>query len=167
MDISSGCSPKPILVLGIGNILLRDEGIGVRVIEKMQAISLPEDVEVVDGGTSGADLLDVLADRHKVIVVDAVDADCRPGTVLRFGIDQLMQKDHPAISMHELGIAETIMMTKQLGCAPQEVIFFGIQPEKIDCGLELSKNLQPVVQQVVDLILIELRKFDSDIDSKN
>ncbi len=153
-------SPKPILILGIGNILLSDEGIGVRVIEQMQAISLSEDVELVDGGTSGVDLLDIVSDRDTVIVVDAVDADCRPGTVLRFGIDQLMQKDNPYISMHELGIAETINMTEQLGCAPKEVIIFGIQPLKIECGLELSKTLEHAAQEVVELILNELRKFE-------
>lgn len=164
--MSSGFSRKPILVLGIGNILLSDEGIGVRVIEQMQAMSLREDVELVDGGTAGMDLLDVLADRDKVIVVDAVDADCSPGTVLRFGIDQLMQKDHANLSLHELGIAETIIMTKQLGCAPKEVTVFGIQPQKIECGLELSQNLQHVVQQVVEFILAELNNIPPIICSK-
>ncbi len=147
---------KPILVLGIGNILLSDEGIGVRVIEHMQTMTLREDVQLVDGGTSGTDLLDVLADREKVIVVDAIDTDCAPGTVLRFGLDQLMQKDCAAISLHELGIAETVNMTRQLGCEPKEVIVFGIQPQKIDCGLELSQNMQHVVRQVAELILAEL-----------
>lgn len=148
-------SRKPFLVLGIGNTLLSDEGIGVHVIEQMQAISTPEHVEIIDGGTSGVDLLDILADRDTVIVVDAVDTGCRPGTVLRFGIDQLIKKDHPYISMHEVGIAETIRMTEQLGCAPKEVIVFGIQPKTIQCGLELSKDIEHVVQEVVELILIE------------
>lgn len=164
MEMSSGYCTRPILVLGIGNILLSDEGIGVRVIEQMQTISIPEDVELVDGGTSGVDLLDILADRDKVIVIDAVDTDCRPGTVLRFGIDHLMQNDQPCISMHEVGIAETVMMTEQLGCAPKEVIVFGIQPQKIECGLELSTALKPVVQEVVKLILNELRKFEPTTD---
>ncbi len=153
---------KPVLVLGIGNILLSDEGFGVRVIERMQAMALSEDVDIVDGGTAGVDLLDILAGREKVIVVDAIDADCSPGTVLRFGIAQLMQKEQADLSMHELGIAETILMTKQLGCAPKEVIVFGIQPQNIECGLELSHNLQPVVQKVVEYILVELGKSDSN-----
>jgi hydrogenase maturation protease len=154
--MTSQSGRKPILVLGIGNILLSDEGIGVRVIEHMQTMTLREDVQLVDGGTSGMDLLDVLADREKVIVVDAIDADCTPGTVLRFGLDQLMQKEHADISLHELGIAETVNMTRQLGCAPKEVIVFGIQPQNIDCGLELSQNIQHIVRQVAELILAEL-----------
>ncbi len=77
--MSAACSRRSILILGIGNILLRDEGVGVRVIEQMQTMRLPDDVELVDGGTAGADLLDVLAERRKVIVIDAVQADCEPG----------------------------------------------------------------------------------------
>ena len=83
-------SRRPILVLGIGNILLRDEGVGVRVIERMLKMRLPDNVELVDGGTAGADLLDVLAERKKVIVIDAVQADCEPGTVLKFTADDLV-----------------------------------------------------------------------------
>ncbi len=165
--MSYGQSRKPFLVLGIGNILLSDEGIGVRVIEQMQTVSIPEHVEIVDGGTSGVDLLDILADRDAVIVVDAVDADCRPGTVLRFGIDQLMQMEDPYISMHEVGIAETVMMTQQLGCAPKEVIVFGIQPEKIECGLELSKTLEQAAQEVVELVLNEINRLESTMDAIN
>ena len=69
---------RPILILGIGNILLRDEGVGVRVIETLQKQKLPDTIDLVDGGTSGADLIDILADRRKVIIVDAVDAGISP-----------------------------------------------------------------------------------------
>jgi len=74
----------PILVLGIGNILLRDEGIGVRVIEALGQQQLPAQVELVDGGTAGADLLDILSDRQVVIIVDAAVFDAPPGTLLKF-----------------------------------------------------------------------------------
>lgn len=159
--MNSRSSQKPILVLGIGNILLRDEGIGVRVIEHMHSMPINKDVEIVDGGTSGMDLLDVLAEREKVIVVDAVDSGHEPGTVLQFGLDQIVQKEQTAVSLHELGIAETINMTKQMGCAPKEVVFFGVQPQNIDCGLELSQSVQNVIQKVAELILAEIKKFDS------
>lgn len=157
---------KPVLVLGIGNILLTDEGIGVRVIDRLQEIALPDNVEILDGGTAGVDLLDILADRQKVIIIDAVDAGCTPGTVVCFGIDQLMPKDHPEVSLHELGIAETVFMTKQLGCAPKEVTVYGIQPENINCGLELSQTLQNAVEYVVELILTELNNPDPAIYSE-
>jgi hydrogenase maturation protease len=149
---------RPILILGIGNILLRDEGVGVRVIERMQNMHLPDDVELLDGGTAGADLMDVLAERKKVIVIDAVQADCQPGTVLRFTADDLTQPDRVGMSLHEFGLAEALKMTKQLGCAPEEVVVFGIKPRDISCGLELSKEIAASIPKVVELVSAEIAK---------
>ncbi len=156
--MSAAHGRRPILVLGIGNILLRDEGVGVRVIEKMQEIPLPDDVELIDGGTAGADLLDVLAERKKVIVIDAVQADCEPGTVLRFTADDLTQPDRVGISLHELGLGQALTMTKQLGCEPKEVVVFGIKPRDISCGLELSKEITASLPRIVELVLAEIAK---------
>ena len=75
--------PCPTLVLGLGNVLLRDEGVGVRVVQALERVILPPDVEVFDGATAGVDLLDVLADRRKVVVINAIAGDSPPGTVLR------------------------------------------------------------------------------------
>ena len=146
----------PILVLGIGNILLRDEGVGVRIIERMRAADLPKEVELVDGGTAGADLLDVLAERHKVIIVDAVQADCEPGTVVRFGADDLAKPEREGISLHELGLYEALMMTEKLGCAPKEVIVFGVKPKEVGCGLELTGEIEAIVPDIIELVLAEI-----------
>ena len=149
----------PILVLGIGNILLRDEGVGVRVIEHMQEIRLPDNVELVDGGTGGADLLEVLAERQKVIVVDAVQADCDPGVVIRFTEEDLVRSDQASMSLHEIGLAESLIMTRQLNCAPKEVVILGIKPKNIECGLELSKEVMASVPKVIELILSEINSL--------
>ena len=154
--MSADCNRRPVLVLGIGNILLRDEGVGVRVIEQMQKIPLPDDVELIDGGTAGADLLDVLAERRKVIVIDAIQADCEPGTVLRFTADDLVRPDRVGMSLHELGLGGALKMTKQLGCEPKEVVVFGIKPKDISCGLELSEEITASVPKVVELVLAEI-----------
>ncbi len=148
----------PILVLGIGNILLRDEGVGVRVIAQMQKMHLPDDddVELVDGGTAGADLLDVLAERQKVIVIDAIQADCEPGTVLRFTADELVQPDGVGMSLHELGLGEALTMIRHLGCAPKDVVIFGIRPKNTECGLELSEEIAASVPKVIELVLAEI-----------
>lgn len=146
---------RPILILGIGNILLRDEGVGVRVIEMLQQQNIPDVIELVDGGTSGADLIDILANRRKVIIVDAVDAGKTPGTVIRFEEDDLENIPNSAMSLHELGIAETLKMTDALNCRPQEVVFFGIQPKDITPGLELSGEIADVVEVVAEKVLAE------------
>ena len=154
--MSAACSRCPILVLGIGNILLRDEGVGVRAIEQMQKMHLPDDVELVDGGTAGADLLDVLSDRLKVIVIDAVQADCEPGTVLRFSADDLVCPDGVGMSLHELGLGEALTMTKQLGCAPEDVVVFGIKPKDIRCGLELSEEVKASISKAIESVIEEI-----------
>ena len=155
--MSTADSRRPILILGIGNILLRDEGVGVRVIEQMQNMHLPDDVELVDGGTAGADLLDVLAERQKIIVIDAIQADYEPGTVLRFTADDLTQPDGVGMSLHELGLGEALKMTKQLGCAPQDVVVFGIKPKDISCGLEISEEISASIPKVIELVLAEIK----------
>lgn len=156
--MSAARSRRPVLVLGIGNILLCDEGVGVRVIEQMQKMRLPDYVELVDGGTAGTDLMGVLAERQKVIVIDAVRADCQPGTVLRFTVDDLVRPDRVGMSLHELGLGEALTMTRQLGCEPGEVVVFGIKPKDIGCGLELSQEIAALVPRVVELVLVEIAK---------
>lgn len=149
---------RPILVLGLGNILLRDEGVGVRVVEAMQDIELPPDVELFDGATAGLDLLDVLADRRTVIVIDAVEGDSPPGTVLRLHPDDLLPGDGPGVSLHETGLMETLAVARQLGTAPPEVIVFGIRPQEVGYGLTLSPPIAGLVPRIVELIVAELEQ---------
>jgi hydrogenase maturation protease len=146
--------------LGIGNILLKDEGVGVHVVKAMaeQAESPTQDVEFVDGGTFGPDLIDIIANRRKVIVVDAVQAEGKPGTVLRFGAKDLASKTDASVSLHEVGLLETLLMAKQLGCAPQEVVILGVIPQDISPGLEMTAEVTAVVPKVIALVREELRQ---------
>ena len=151
---------KPVLVLGIGNILLRDEGIGVRVVEALSGVALGDEVEVLDGGTSGADLVDVLADRRRVIVIDAADIDGPPGTVARLDGDDLLARAGQAMSLHEIGLAESLLMARQLGCPPREVIVFGVRTADTGVGLELSPLMADLVPRLVQLVIRELAAAD-------
>lgn len=140
------------LVLGIGNVLLRDEGVGVHVVRAMEDRPLPPDVELLDGGTSGADLLDVISERDRVIVVDALDADVPPGTILRMAPEDLAGPA-TSVSLHEFGIGETLAAAGQLKCAPREVTIIAIKPWDIDCGLELSDDMQRCLPRIVGIVL--------------
>jgi hydrogenase maturation protease len=145
------------LVLGLGNILLRDEGVGVRVVQAMEEMELASGVELFDGGTAGIDLLDVLADRRKVIVIDAIEGPSEPGTVLRFGPDELAWPDGRGVSLHEMGLLETLAVAKQLGTAPDEVVVLGVKPKEVEPGLELTPQIARLVPRIVDLVLAELK----------
>jgi hydrogenase maturation protease len=147
----------PTLILGIGNILLGDEGVGVRAVEALARRELPAGVEAVDGGTGGADLVEVIADRTRLIVIDAVAAGAEPGTVFRFTPGDLTSGTRPALSLHEFGLLETLAMAERLGCAPGEVVIFGVQPKTVAPGLELSPEVAAAVPAVIDQVLAELR----------
>jgi hydrogenase maturation protease len=148
---------RPILILGIGNILLKDEGIGVRIIEAMQKMEIPPDIELCDGGTAGADLVDLIADRRKVIIVDAADADVPPGTMVKMRPEDLARPEDAEISLHDFALAQTLFMTEQLKCTPKETVILGIRPFEINYGTELSPGLAGLIDSYIRAILSEAR----------
>lgn len=149
----------PILVLGVGNILLRDEGVGVRVIEALRCANVPPDVELYDGGTIGADLLDVIADRRKVIVIDAVLGEFEPGTVLRMTPRDLEPRQEVGASLHDFGVLETLTLARQMNAEPKEVLLIGVKPFRVEYGLELTPEMHRLVPRIVQAVLEELKDF--------
>ncbi len=128
----------------------------MRVVEALQRDRPPVNAELIDGGTSGADLVDFLADRSKVIVVDAIDAGALPGTIFRLGPDDLVPDEGDPLSLHQLGLLESLAIARHLGCAPQEVVVFGIQPGAIRPGLELTPAVAAAVPRAAAAVRAEL-----------
>jgi hydrogenase maturation protease len=157
--------PSPVLVLGLGNILLRDEGIGVRVAQAMQTMKLPFGVEALDGATAGLDLLDILADRRSVIVIDAIDGDYPPGTVVRLTPEELLPPNGAAVSLHGLGLVEVLRLAQRLGISPDEVVILGIKPADLDYGLELSAELSRLLPRIIELVLNEIKEREKEDQS--
>ncbi|HBG28260.1 MAG TPA: Ni,Fe-hydrogenase maturation factor [Phycisphaerales bacterium] len=152
----------PILILGIGNILLRDEGIGVHVINAMQQICLPDTIELLDGGTAGADLLDSISDRKKLIVIDALDANVQPGTIVSLTASD-MANEPESISLHEFGLSQTLMMAKLLNCSPGDVSIFAVKPHDVSCGIGLSPQMEFLIPQIIKF-LVDEAFFDNKCD---
>lgn len=161
---SCGATPalrrKPLLALGLGNILLRDEGVGVRVVEAMAGMELPPDIELFDGATAGFDLLDALADRRKVVVIDAIEGDAEPGTVLRLQPENLVPHAAQTVSLHDVGLLEALTAARQLDIHPQEVVILGVRPADVSCGLGLSAQVAALVPKIIELVLAELGTED-------
>lgn len=155
-----------ILVLGLGNILLKDEGIGVHIAGELQKQNLPANVEVIDGGTAGLDILLLQQVPYKLVVVDAMKAGKKPGTIYKTrlktdAIDRLAEifseKKQSKISLHQVGLADALVAAQKTGCAPDEIVIIGIEPKEIDSGLELSRQVKQKIPEIINTILEEIR----------
>jgi len=147
-----------VVVIGLGNVLLQDEGVGVRVVQELRRrYGTPPGVEFVDGGTSAMDLLEYMARRDLVILVDAVRAGGEPSSVLRFGGEDIGALFRQRVSPHQLGIAEVLATLKILGEAPESVVLLGIEPKSVSPGLGLTPELRTAVDSAVAQVVTELR----------
>ena len=160
-DTAAGAGAPPsslnVLVLGAGNILLSDEAIGVRVVEALQQRHrLPEGVEVLDGGTCGMDLLDVIADRDHLILVDAVDTGSPPGTIVRLKDDEIPAVFRTKSSPHQLGLQDVLALLRLLDSAPAHVTVIGVQPASLKLGLELTPLIAARLDAMVEMVADEL-----------
>jgi hydrogenase maturation protease len=147
---------KPILILGIGNILLKDEGVGVHTVNKMMSMALPPDVEVLDGGTRGLDLLSYIEGRKKIIVIDTVTTGDPPGTIYRFRDESLVVNKPLLRTAHGIDFVDVINTSKMLGSKPDEIVFIGIEPEEISEGLELSPTIEKRVPALIKMVMKEI-----------
>lgn len=145
------------LILGIGNILLGDEGIGVRVIEFLQQQNLFDSADIVDGGTAGADLIDIICDRETLILIDAMDASLPPGTIAKLTPQDLLPDVENHISLHDLNFPQTLKMAQLLGCEPKKVIILAVQPAAMKPSMQLSKEIKAVIPEIVKHITIALQ----------
>jgi hydrogenase maturation protease len=151
-------SRRRTVILGIGNILLSDEGIGVHVANELMQKELPPDVSVVEGGTDGFRLLNVITEADRLIVIDAVRGGDKPGTIYRFDINDV--RNSPAgfkTSVHQIGILEVIDLSGLIGKTPHTTVI-GVEPKSLEMGLELSPEIMEKVPRVLELVLEELNK---------
>lgn len=146
-----------ILVLGVGNLLLSDEGVGVRVIEQLEARHrLPEEVQVLDGGTLGLDLLYHLEGVGCLLIVDAVEMGQAPGSLVRLEGAEVPAFLSVKMSPHQIGIPDMLFAAKLKGIDPPDIVLWGVQPGLLDIGLELSPKVAACVDRLVEKLCEEL-----------
>jgi hydrogenase maturation protease len=145
-----------ILVLGIGNILLSDEGIGVRIIEELQKrFTFPPNVELIDGGTAGLQLLPLIEEADHLIVVDAIEVGAALGTVFRAERQEGSAGMPERISLHEVGLLEVLSLAELHSRCPPAVVI-GIQPKDLSPSLSLSPELEASIPRVIEVVIAEL-----------
>jgi hydrogenase maturation protease len=145
-------SPPRIVIIGVGNLLLKDEGVGIHAVRALQEMALPPDVRLIDGGTS-PDLIAYTKAGDKLIIVDCAKAGGEPGIIYRFRAEDLASNETILTSAHELGVPQNLALMSLLGNKPEETVIIGVEPADISPGLELSAVLAKKLPQIVKIVL--------------
>jgi hydrogenase maturation protease len=156
-----------ISLIGLGNLLLGDEGVGVHAVEALKRkYDFPEEVRLLDGGTLGLDLLHLIEGMDGVLFIDAVDLKKKPGTIAVIEGEGLPSLLEPKLSLHHVGLADLLLASSLLGTRPAEIALVGIQPENLGIGLELSKTVRDRFELLLQTIVEKLREWGLEIKKK-
>ncbi len=148
-----------IAVVGCGNVLMGDDGLGVHVVRELERIGLPESVKIIDAGTRGVDVLLRMEGVEKLVIIDAAELYQEPGRVHRLTDEYIRPSDRNLISLHEFGLEDAIELARQILADrfPSKVIVFAVEVEKVEEGAELSPKLRRALPEIIKVILKELK----------
>src|SRR5208283_2106901 len=154
-----------VLVLGIGNVLMMDDSVGVRAVEELeQGYSFMEGVELLDGGTSGIELLSSIQDRDYLIIIDAIKSGLDPGTVVRVEGEDVPARFRTRISPHQLGLSDVLAAATISGRLPKNMVLFGVEPKTIELGLGLSDEVKTSFSKLVRVVKEELEHIGCRVE---
>lgn len=152
-----GADTPDIVVIGMGNVLMQDEGIGVRAVEELEArYELPARVRLVDGGTTGMELFEPMRNADCLVVADAVNADRPPGALVRIANEEIRAFFQTKLSNHQLGLSDLLALLAFKGETPRHVAIIGMVPHSLQNRLGLSEPVAAALGDMVDLLVREL-----------
>jgi len=144
------------LIIGLGNPLRGDDGVGVRVAQTLAEQTLPNGVEVVDGGTQGLGLVSLLEGQQRVILIDAAEMGKSPGQFVRFTMDEAyLPGEDQSLSIHAAGLRDALLLARALGVLPDELVIFGVQPASIEWDSVLSPQVEATLPDLIRAVLKE------------
>ena len=156
-----------ILLLGLGNILLGDEGLGIRALEKLQeGYGLPDTIQVLDGGVLGLELLAYAEGITKWLIIDALQTGQAPGTIVRLTGAEVPAALALKLSMHQVGFQEVLALCQLRGTMPSDLVVWGIEPAVLASGVRLSETVVAHLEELVEKVVTELEGWGMKIDSK-
>lgn len=148
----------PLLVLGLGNVLLEDDGVGAAAVAVLvEQYAPPEGVRVLDGGTLGLSLLPYLEDADTVILVDAIRADAAPGTLVRLEGTDVAPAVATRLSPHQIGVADLLDGARWIDRYPARLLLLGIVPESMELAVGLSPRVRAALPDLIDRVVDETR----------
>ncbi|NQV42582.1 MAG: HyaD/HybD family hydrogenase maturation endopeptidase [Candidatus Marinimicrobia bacterium] len=154
-------SNPEVVVLGLGNILMEDEGVGVHAANHLQEhYHFEPEIEIVDGGTSGLDLLPFFGPEKSILIIDAVNFDMEPGTVGKLEDDAILAQLDPKISLHHLGLSDLISIAELTDKKAKRMTLLGIQPKSMEnLDLEMTPTIKGVFNKVIENALLILKEW--------
>ena len=153
-------NPTPVLVLGMGNVLLEDEGLGVRALEELQRrFQAPPGVEWLDGGTTGMGLLDQIIGCRHLLVLDAVQTGAQPGTLVRMTGQEVPVYFGLRVTPHQLGLSDVLATLELTGEQPESVTVLGLVPRSMEMSLQLSDVIDARLNCLLEAAVKELEKL--------
>ncbi len=154
----------PFIIVGVGNILCSDEGIGVHIINRLKEMDLPDYVGIYDCGTNGIAVLEALDGCKKGIIIDAVSMGGPPGKIYRFTVDDILQMEDnlfKLVSLHQFDLISTLKVAQitDVYHLPKDIVIIGIEGKSFDFSLELTDEVANVIPNVIRIVMEEIKSF--------
>jgi len=154
------------LVLGIGNLLIGDEGVGCKAVEELnRRYIMPPGVECIDGGTAGFELLSLMDGKDLVILIDAMRNELEPGTSVMVEGEDVPKAFLTSISPHQLGISDVLAAAQLTDTLPGQLVLYGVEPKNLDVGIGLTKEVEAGMEKVIDAVIKQLRNLGYEVNS--
>jgi hydrogenase maturation protease len=147
------------VVIGIGNPLMGDDGIGLAALQRIQAWEFEPFVERVDGGTWGMNLLQFIEEARRLLVLDAIEAGLDPGALVTLEGDEIPRFLSTKLSPHQIDLREVLALAELRGTLPEEVVAIGIQPGRVEMSESLSPEVEARLDDLVERCLERLRSW--------
>jgi hydrogenase maturation protease len=160
----NGSDGPQVLVLGIGNLLIGDEGVGCKAAEELcRRYILPDSVTCVDGGTAGFELLTMIDNKDHVILIDALRNDRPPGTVVMVEDEHVPKAFLARTTPHQLGICDVLAAAELCDTMPRHLTLYGIEPKQLDVGIGLSPEVEAGMEKTILAVVDQLRHFGYEV----
>ena len=149
-----------VLVLGLGNLLMSDDSVGVRAIQRLQSeYQAPEGVTLLDGGTLGLDLLPYIELADTLLIIDALEMQAPPGSLFRLEGDEVPRAFANKLSVHQMGLQDLLAVAELQGYVPQKLVVHGIQAGSIEMKLALSSPVEQAMESLNNAVIDELASW--------
>ena len=146
------------VVLGIGNTILSDEAAGVRAVEELsRRYHLPDNVQAIDGGTSGMEMIEDLSELDFLIVIDVVKTGAAPGTLVKIAGDDIPVFFRRKLSPHQIALPDVLASLELLDAMPREIVVLGVEPVSLELGMEMTPTVAAKIEPLAERAATELR----------